>query len=192
MGSRVQPILQFMGPKISNISSYTPLFTDIFFFDTNIWMYLFCPLGNYNVKKQRIYSLFYSQLIQRKSTLFVNSLLLSEFSNAYLRLDFELWKKETQNYSAIFKKDFVGSARYGETVTEIKAGIQNILKFSEKSPDEFNALNIDNITQHLEFIDFNDSYYIELAKIKNWIIVTDDGDFTNYNKHNSQIITITN
>ena len=38
-------------------------------------------------------------------------------------------------------------------------------------------------------VDFNDSYYIELASIKNWKIVTDDQDFIKYTKHNLEIIS---
>lgn len=179
-----------MEPKAHNTTDYNPTFNDSFFFDNNIWMYLFCPLSNYNKSKQRAYSSFYQKIISRDATIFINSLVLSEFSNAYLRLDFELWKKETKNYGANFKMDYVGNKRYLETVNEIVANIQNILKFSEKSPDDFNAVNLDNITKSLENIDFNDSYYIELARMKNWFIVTDDSDFVNYRGHDSKIITI--
>jgi hypothetical protein len=104
-------------------------------------------------------------------------------------MDFEQWKKETQNYSADFKKDFIGKKRYRETLDEIIIQIKNILKVCEKTPDNFNAIDINSVFKHLYDIDFNDSYYIELAKLGNWKIVTDDRDFISYKDHNVDIIT---
>ena len=181
-------MLLSMAPRIVDISGYTPKFTDTFFFDNNIWMFLFCPIGNHNQQKQRIYSAFLDILIQRKATIFVNSLVISEFTNASLRLDYNLWNRET-GVNHDFKKDYVGSDRYSETVDEIKAALNNIFRLTQRVPDDFNAINISAIQEHLENIDFNDSYYIEQAAMKNWIIVTDDRDFRNYTEHNSTILT---
>ena len=36
-----------MSNKI-DISTYNPTKNDSFFVDNNVWMYLFCPVGNYN------------------------------------------------------------------------------------------------------------------------------------------------
>ena len=177
-----------MALKIIDISDYTPKFTDTFFFDNNIWMFLFCPIGSHNQRKQSIYSAFLDVLIQRRATILVNSLVISEFTNASLRLDYNLWNRET-GVNHDFKKDYVGSDRYSETVDEIKAALNNIFKLSQRVPDDFNAINISAIQGHLENIDFNDSYYIEQAAMKNWIIVTDDRDFRNYKGHNSTILT---
>jgi len=52
------------------------------------------------------------------------------------------------------------------------------LDFVEKYPDNFNAVNIDNIINNFE-IDFNDAYYLELCRKNNWILVTSDNDFDN-------------
>ena len=66
------------------------------------------------------------------------------------------------------------------------------MKFCEKSSDNFNAINLNDVFTHLQSIDFNDSYYIELAKLDNWKIVTDDKDFTSYTNHNLDVITFVN
>ena len=62
----------------------------------------------------------------------------------------------------------------------------------EKTSDNFNAIEIDDVLSHFSYIDFNDSYYLEMAKIAKWKIVTDDNDFSKYLNHGIEIITILN
>ena len=57
-------------------------------------------------------------------------------------MDFDLWKDETGQYGADFKKDYVGTGRYMETVEEIKLSINKIMQLCEKTPDNFNAIEI--------------------------------------------------
>jgi hypothetical protein len=179
-----------MAANIIDIKSYSPESSDVFFFDNNVWMYLFCPLASYNQNRQKHYSLFLQTVQGVKCTIFINSLILSEFANRYLRLDFELWKKETKNFKVDFKRNFIGSERYKDTIVEIKINVTKILRICEKSPDNFNLIDLNKVFSHLENIDFNDSYYIEMAQLSNWRIVTDDSDFVKYKGHNLDIITI--
>jgi len=181
-----------MAAKKIDITKYSPKSSDIFFFDNNVWMYLFCPLGNYEFKRQKHYSVFLQDIQASRGSIFINSMVLSEFANRYLRMDFEQWKKKTNNYSAEYKKNFVGSSRYLETVEEIKSQINQIIRCCLKTSDDFNAINLNNVFQHFKYIDFNDSYYIELATRSNWKIVSDDHDFLNYQNHNIEIVAILN
>jgi predicted nucleic acid-binding protein len=181
-----------MAAKIVDITKYSPKSSDIFFFDNNIWMYLFCPLANYNKYRQKHYSSFLQSVNTSKSTIFINSLILSEFTNRYLRMDFEQWKVAQKKYDADFKTDYVGTVRYKDTVSEIKWNINKIMKLCEKASDNFNAINLDLIFNHFSNIDFNDSYYLELAKFSKWKIVTDDKDFVNYKGHDIEIIALLN
>lgn len=181
-----------MATNIIDITKYSPKGSDVFFFDNNIWMYLFCPLGNYNIKRQRNYSSFLQSIETSHSAIFINSLILSEFTNRYLRMDFELWKNEEGFHDANFKKHYIGNDRYQDTVTEIKRQVKQIIALCEKSSDNFNAVDLDNILKHLTYIDFNDSYYLELANISGWKIVTDDSDFSTYEDHDIEIITYLN
>jgi predicted nucleic acid-binding protein len=178
-----------MAAKVIDIAEYSPKALDVFFFDNSVWMYLFCPLGNYNSNKQRYYSSFLKSIQTSRSTIFISSLVLSEFANRYLRMDFERWKEENNYPTAIFKKDFIGIERYSETIEEIKRNINQIMSFCDKSHDNFNAIELNSIFKHLSVIDFNDSYYIELAKLGKWKIVTDDRDFITYPGHDLEIIT---
>jgi predicted nucleic acid-binding protein len=178
-----------MAAKIFDIKNFSPKSSDIFFFDNNIWMYLFCPIGNYNQKKQRAYSGFLQSVQTSRAMIFISSLILSEFANRYLRMDFEQWKNTSGKFSADFKINYVGSSQYLKTADELNIQINKIMRLCEKSSDNFNAINLNDVFTHLRSIDFNDSYYIELAKLGNWKIVTDDRDFTGYKNHNLSVIT---
>lgn len=175
---------------VHSIEKYKPLASDSFFFDNNVWMYLFCPIGNYQRKKQDKYSSFLDILLTHKNTIFINSLVLSEFCNAYLRLDFDNWRKKPENsWKRDYKRDFVGTVQFKNTANEIKEVVKKILTFTEKGSDEFNAVNLDNIFNEFGVTDFNDSYYIELGRLKKYKIVTDDADFFKNNKLSIEVIT---
>jgi predicted nucleic acid-binding protein len=176
--------------KIHNISSYKPAYTDVFFFDNNVWMFLYCPIGGYEANKQRKYSAFFNELIRNKRTIFINTLILSEFSNAYLRLEFNIWRKKPENIGKDnYKKDFVDTQQFKQTVGEVKEQINNILKVTEKCSDEFTSISFNNVLANFGLnLDFNDSYYLELARKKGWKIVTDDADLKN-NQSGIEIIT---
>jgi hypothetical protein len=160
-----------------NLKDFSPRFNQMYFFDNNIWMFLFSPIGNYEKNKQSSISSFLSLLKTSNCDIVLNSLVLSEFSNANLRLDFKLWKNETKNYSADFKKDYLTSPRYKNTEQVIESCINQILKLSDRFSDNFNSINIENVLKNFKTIDFNDAYYLELCTQNNWFLVSDDGDF---------------
>jgi hypothetical protein len=151
---------------------------------------LFCPLGSSRKTQQRIYSSFLQSIKTSRSSIFINSLILSEFANRFLRLDFDLLNQKEPKIKPNFKTDYVGTPRYKVTVRVLVSAINEILSCCEKGSDNFNAVKIDNILRHLQDIDFNDSYYIELSSLGNYKIVTDDNDFINYKNHNQEILTI--
>lgn len=163
------------------IQDFTPKYNQMFFFDNNIWMFLFSPIGNYEKNKQSSISNFLRLLKTSNCDIVLNSLIISEFSNANLRLDFNLWKNETKNYSADYKKDYLTSSRYKNTEEVIESCINQILKLSERFSDNFNSINIENVLMNFKTIDFNDAYYLELCVQNNWFFVSDDGDFQKVN-----------
>ncbi|MBU4274091.1 MAG: hypothetical protein KJ893_05500 [Candidatus Omnitrophica bacterium] len=67
--------------NIIDISTYNPNGNDKFFFDANIWMYLFCPIGGYKKDTVTKYDGFLKKAIQVEASIFISSLVLSEFFN---------------------------------------------------------------------------------------------------------------
>lgn len=171
-----------MADNVHSIKSFEVKSNQSFFFDNNVWMFLYCPIGNYNENKQKSISNLFEKILNRNCSIVINGLILSEFSNAYLRLDFNLWKEENQNLSASFKNDYFNTPRAQETRKIITSTVKNkILKVSEKYPDSFNSLNFDDIFKTYQVLDYNDAIIHNECKNKKWILVTDDEDFSKFN-----------
>lgn len=166
------------------VDQCAPKFGDRFFFDANVWLLLFCPVGDWNAGKQRKYGDFLKLVQAARSGVFINSLVLSEFCNRAFRIDYDMYLDQFPNLD--YKKDYLPSEYYQETAKSVIAAVQQILKIAERISDDFNAIDLERIYSSLLEIDFNDSYYAELVERKNWTLVTDDGDYI----RSSQKITI--
>lgn len=164
---------------IIDISAYTPNKNDKFFFDANIWMYLFCPIGGYKKDVVIKYDGFLKKAIQMESPIFISSLVLSEFFNAYTRIEFNMLKNKNRARYKDYKKDFRATEKYKQTVTEIKTIVgTRILKLSKRINDKFEDIDLDKVFANIEESDFNDNYYKVFLSGENIKIVTDDYDFS--------------
>ena len=165
-------------------------FSDQFFFDTNIWLLLFGTVADFESKDQSAYSKLLEDLITRDNPIFVTSIIISEFANVLLRRDFNQWVSTNKLVNQDFKKNFVGTTVYKDSVILITNSINKILKLPNlvRVSDSFHNLKTDNILENFKVVDFNDSYIYELAVANNYKVVTNDTDFQ---KLNSKIDIIT-
>ena len=177
--------------EIIQIDNYRPTSTESFFFDNNVWMFIHYPIGNYAKENQTKYSNLLERLIGLKCIIFINSLVLSEFVNACLKIDYKEWCSLNENVGRIlkYKEHFVGSVAYKESVEEILSSITQIRKITQQGNDDFNALNLDSILSGMTLRDFNDNYYLSLAERKKWTLVTDDSDMLSNVPHKVKIVT---
>lgn len=161
-----------------SVDSYKLSFSDVFFFDTNIWLLLFGTVADFEKNEQRKYSNFFAELVSKDKAIYITSLVFSEFSNVLLRRDFRSWQKNTNNYDKDFKKDFVGTEAYKNSVESIKIQLNKILALPNlvRVGDSFHILNFERIFSNFDFIDFNDSYYAEVCMQNNYKLVTNDRD----------------
>ncbi|MBU2446277.1 MAG: hypothetical protein KJ666_12015 [Bacteroidetes bacterium] len=164
--------------KIIDIRSYSPSKTDNFIFDTNVWLYLFCPLGGYKTLIIKDYEDFLVKIIKVNSGIYLSSLILSEFINSYIRLDFNIKKHTNPNQFVNFKKDYRPSQDYSNTVSTVRATLkQQIIRITKNIDDGFSNYNLTDIINNIDKSDFNDLCTEELSSISNLKIVTDDKDF---------------
>ncbi len=189
-----------MSDIIFDIQKYEPKSGDVFFFDNNIWMFLFAPIISSHKKKQKVYSDFYQKILQNRAAIIITPLVLSEFANSYINIEFGIWKsKNSSNYAGIKdselrKKIYYKTPEFKTVTDSIKSCIHTILKCAERISDNFNAIQFPNVLEYFGESDFNDSYYIELARYHHslpvpslWKIVTDDADLFKINKKNIPI-----
>lgn len=147
-----------------------------YYFDNNIWMYIFCPIGNYNQDFQIKSSRILSQIKSKGGSIFINHIVLSEFSNAYIRLEFNKWKSGITDGKNDYKKHFKITQLYQDTQIEILASLKRIIKLTQQC-NELVEEEIISVINNMSAIDFNDSYYIELCKKENLKLVSNDIDF---------------
>ena len=151
--------------------------TDSYFFDTNVWMYIFAPLANAKKIKQRGYSAFLGEIISRKATIWINSLVVAEYVNAVLRLEFKQWMKQHQYHNADFKHDFKPTVEYQSALEAIKLQVADIMKITKKRSDDFHIIDIDRILTSMgSVLDYGDSIFVDTCTNNQLILVTDDSD----------------
>lgn len=166
-----------MANNIIDFKNFSPKSSDKYLFDTNIWMFLYCPLGNHQIKKQINASKILSYIISVQAEIIITSLIIAEFANAFLRLEFEQWRKLPSNVSGKFKADFFETPLAIQTRKTIESAIRKILKITQRFPDNFHNINFEAIYNIYPHLDFNDAYIAYLAKNNNWNLVTDDKDY---------------
>lgn len=140
-------------------------------------MFLFAPIAGVDRKKQKEYAALLKEIQTTRSSVFVTSLILSEYANRCLRLSFDLWKKEKGRPGSDYKKEYRQTPDYQDALADVREQIKAILKIAEKRPDDFAAIDILKVLSNTTISDFNDAYYIELCKMNRLKIVTDDQDF---------------
>ena len=171
------------------ISKYTVGPTEEFFFDTNIWMFIFAPIAGSQPNKQKIYSAFFREIISRGATIWINSQVVAEYINKCLHIEFDQWKDRTQNYGADFKLNFRPTPDYLSALKDAKSNISAILQKSVKQSDSFSSIDVNSIIESMgSSLDYGDAIIVDLCKRNKYKLVTDDGDMTK-NEFSFDVIT---
>lgn len=152
----------------------------VYFFDTNVWVFIYGPIAGVDQKKQVAYSRLLRDILDHKATIYVSSLVLSEYINAVLHIGFNLWKRKTGNINARFKSDYRITADYLDRLNEAILQVQEILKVSERRPDDFHIVSINAILASMnQSADYNDAYYVNDCETIGMCLVSDDADMKN-------------
>ncbi len=163
--------------NVMDVETYVPQDGDKYFFDANIWLYFYCPIGNYNKNTISKYDGFLKKALSNDTIIYVSSLIASEIINAWLRLDFNILRRK-QTVKNDYKQHYRGSLHYQSAIKDIQTVFHNqLLKISTPLDDRATEISLPDVLRGLDKIDFNDCYYHHLAKLDNLLIVTNDADF---------------
>lgn len=161
------------------ISKYTVGPDEEFFFDTNVWMFIFAPIAGSRQDKQNIYSSLLGEIISRGAMIWINSQVVAEYINRSLRMEFKQWKEQNQLPDVDFKRDFRPTQEYASALASAKSLISAILQKCTRQSDDFTAIDIDSIIRSMgASCDYGDALIIDLCKRKKYKLVTDDSDMT--------------
>lgn len=144
--------------------------------DANVWLYLQPPATQPTPYWATAYSSAFSKLLHAKAQPIVDALILSEYLNRYIRLEYDASWKATYPKFKNFRKSHEGAIILQSAVAEIA----QILKAASAHDTQLASINMPAVLSQVQTgtIDFNDGLLIENCRINGWKMLTNDGDMT--------------
>lgn len=167
---------------IIDIQKHTPKKGEHYFLDCNVLMYVFYLNGNYACDLVETYSSLISRIIYSGAEIYVTDLLISEFINTYIQLEFHRLAalNKWSHSKEYFKKVFKNTVEYSDILKELKCILQRqLFTISVRIDVKFSEIMLETIFDNPQTFDFNDRYYgLSLGKEEIYI-VSNDADFSN-------------
>ncbi|WP_165175255.1 type II toxin-antitoxin system VapC family toxin [Desulfovibrio sp. ZJ369] len=164
-----------MKNKAYDLSSYVFRSGEKILLDTNIWLYLFPAPAGYPKKFVSHYSTAFARLIKAKAQPVLSPIVLSEYLNRYIRIE---WQGCYQTKYRDFK-NFRKSTDFTQVAASMKVFAQKILQSCQVHDLAANALNLQQSLNEFVMgnIDFNDAVLVDICKQLNFKLMTNDSDF---------------
>lgn len=159
--------------KVHSIKSYDFPIEKRYFFDTNIWLYIYGPIG-WPDERSAIYSRALKEIRNSNGTIYINCMIISEFINAFSRIEF----KQQSDFSRY--KEFRNSLSYRAIAQDIAYNVRKILKNTLTCDPELQAIDLPEVMDLFEQgkYDFNDLLFAQICRAKGLVFVTHDKDFS--------------
>ena len=144
-----------------------------YFFDTNIWLYIYGPIG-WPDQKSAVYSRALREIRNSNGTIYINCMILSEFINAFSRIEF----KQQTTHSRY--KDFRNSIGFRPVAEDIASNVKKILRNTLACDNDLKVIDLPEIMSFFEQgkYDFNDLVFAEICGSGEMVFVTHDKDFS--------------
>ena len=166
-----------MKNKAYDLFSYTFSTDEQILLDTNIWLYLFPAPGNppYNFAQQ--YSTAFANLVSAQAQPVLDPMVLSEYLNRYIRIEWEGSYKSTY----LRFKDFRNSPDFSAVASAAETFAKKILSFCQVHSIPASELDLSMALADFSSgnVDFNDAILVDICKKRNLKLMTNDGDFQN-------------
>ena len=165
-----------MKNNISDVRHHIFTSEDRVFLDANIWLYIFGPQDPEYQKRFwiDIYSEVFRSVVNSKSQIYIDVLILSEFINRYARLKYYFEAPVDVEF-----KDFRKSEEFRIIAQDIANDVKRILKYCTRIESGFGDLQLQSLLNDYAKgdTDFNDHVIGELCKNNGFILITNDSDF---------------
>lgn len=159
-----------------NIQKYTFSSSDNLFFDANVLIYLDGPIANINQKFQKVYADAFAKMITAKSNLFIDTTVISEFANRYLRFAYEPFRE------SLSFKNFRDSSDGKKTISNICAILRRRLRYFSVSSVYVNNASLIGIIEEFDKLsgDLNDCIIANICRQNKLSLITHDGDMGSF------------
>ncbi|MDS4057611.1 MAG: hypothetical protein RKP73_03440 [Candidatus Contendobacter sp.] len=165
-----------MKNKAHNATTYNFSIGEFILVDANIWLYLQPPAAQPVPPWAAAYSRVFSSLLKAKAQPVVDALVLSEYLNRYVRLEYDaFWKTIYAKF-----KDFRQSPDGIKVLCAVVAEITQILKTTAARDTPLANINLPAVLSAVQSgtIDFNDGMLIQNCHLNGWKLMTNDRDMT--------------
>ncbi|RXA20252.1 PIN domain-containing protein [Methanosarcina sp. MSH10X1] len=144
-----------------------------YFFDTNIWLYIYGPIG-WPDQRSDAYSRALREIRNSEGAIYINCMIISEFINAFSRIEF----KQQTDFTRF--KEFRNSLAFRAIAQDIAYNVRKILKSTLACDPELQAIDLPEVMDLFEQgkYDFNDLLFAQVCRAKNLVFVTHDKDFS--------------
>ena len=161
-----------MTPRALSVEHYGFQPGDELFLDANVWLLIYGPQNTGNAR-MHVYSSAFRRILEAKSRMYIDVLIVSEFINTYARLQWQL-KAPDKAFKA-----FRNSPQFKPVAQEVAGDIKRVLSHCLRIESRFDALDVDGlIDEYAEGgADFNDQVIRNLCRSRNLKLITDDRDF---------------
>ena len=176
---------------VSSIETRTFTSADRLFFDSNIWLTLEPAQFTRPGPSEAIYSQAFKRILQAKSKIFVDVVVLSEVVNRWLRY---AWQASNQTAYPDFKA-FRKGPDCRRAAKDIVSACERLLRYAERTDTKLRSIPIDELLTDLQkgTRDFNDGVIAATCDANRSTLVTHDGDFrgsrANILTANSRLLT---
>lgn len=168
-----------MKNKAHDINTYQFRESEPLLLDANVWLYLYPAPSRPAVPASspvHDYSKALKSMLQARTRLLLDVLVLSEYLNRYCRIIWEASYRAAHSEFKIFRKNKV----FVLVGQQAAAEARRILNLCARENYPFRNVNIDQILVDFEAggMDFNDGLLIDTCRLNGWKFVTHDGDCT--------------
>lgn len=142
--------------------------------DANVWLFLQPPAAQPAPARAAAYSSAFAGLLKVKAMPLIDALVLSEYLNRYLRIEYDAtWKARHPKFKA-FRRSADGRALAKRAVADVRS----IVKSAVLQDTGLSRININDVLDGVASgdLDFNDGVLIENCRLQGWKLLTDDAD----------------
>lgn len=162
--------------KAHDAANYAFLPGEPILVDANVWLYLHPPAAQPTPSWAAAYSGVYSRLLRAKARPVVDALILSEYLNRYVRLEYDAtWKASYPKF-----KDFRQSPGGVNVLQAAVAEISHILKTTVAYDTPLSKVDLPAVLNAVQSgtLDFNDGLLIQNCRLHGWKLLTNDIDMS--------------
>lgn len=165
-----------MKNRAHDLARYTFVAGEPLLLDTNIWLFAYPAPSASNPFFARKYTAALKAMLAAKVRLLLDPLILGEYVNRYVRIEWEAAHRIT--YPRF--KDFRRSAGFAAIGKDVASNARAVHKLCSRVDHPFSSLNVDEIVTDFETggLDINDALLIAACRHRACKLVTDDGDCT--------------